>query len=287
MVVQRAVVVAISFAVITAGVLYNSWTSGESSVEFEGRETAFRADYSDVSHPLAPAMTLLSQCNQRMNEVDGYTCGLIRRERVNGQMGDKQAMGAKVRHANAEGEKVTPFGVYLKMLQPSDLRGCEVLYVDGENNGDMLVRKGGSMLAFLTLSISPTSPAAMNGTRYPITEFGMRRLVERTLAACENDLAYDECEVKISTETVRKRDATCIEIVHPQRREHFRHHILRFYIDNENGAPVRFETYDWPETQGGQPVLTEECTYYKVNLNAELSDIDFDRNNPDYRFSKS
>jgi hypothetical protein len=46
---------------------------------------------------------------------------------------------------------------------------------------------------------------------------------------------------------------------------------------------VRYESYDWPRTPGGQPELIEEYTYLNLKFNVGLTDADFDRGNPAYR----
>lgn len=290
MFVKRAIVVALSGVTIFAGILYNHWFSSDESFEPQWQNTSFRGDYSETSHPLAPALELIAQSNKKLSEeVADYTCVMVRRERVDGEMGKHQVIHAKVRHEQVEEQEVkTSFGVYLKIARPSDLKGCEVLYVADKNDGDMLVRKGGSTFAFLTMSIAPTSPVAMSGNRYPITEFGLKKLVQRMLIIGEEELQHDECNVEITRSVqVKKRTCTLIRIEHPQRRDHFRHHIVRLYIDNETEVPFRYESYDWPAVEGGEPVLVEECTFHKVQLNANLSDAEFDRNHPDYLFSKS
>jgi hypothetical protein len=50
--------------------------------------------------------------------------------------------------------------------------------------------------------------------------------------------------------------------------------------------PIRYEAYDWPAQQGGQPQLLEEYTYLDVKLNQGYSDADFDVYNPQYQFNK-
>ena len=42
------------------------------------------------------------------------------------------------------GQLVVPFSVYMHFLGPSQVKGRKVLYVDGQNEGKMLVRNGGN-----------------------------------------------------------------------------------------------------------------------------------------------
>jgi hypothetical protein len=47
---------------------------------------------------------------------------------------------------------------------------------------------------------------------------------------------------------------------------------------------TRYEAYDWPQQQGGKPILTEEYTYVNLKINNNFTDADFDENNPAYGY---
>ena len=49
--------------------------------------------------------------------------------------------------------------------------------------------------------------------------------------------------------------------------------------DDELQIPIRYESYDWPQKEGGQPVLLEEYTYTDLKVNVGLTDKDFDPDN--------
>ena len=130
------------------------------------------------SHPLVPALNLARERRVHIREnVRDFTCVLVKRERINGQLRDYVYLATKVRREQREGDKIIkPFAVYTQFLGPKKLRGRKVLYVEGENNGKMLVRNGGSRFNYLTFRLEPTSPAAMRESRYPITELGLDAL---------------------------------------------------------------------------------------------------------------
>lgn len=239
------------------------------------------------SHPLTRTMQIAREGYQRINnDVRDYTCVLIKREQIDGKMRGPERIFAKVRHEQVEdGEVASPFSVYMKFEAPAAMRGREVLFVSGRDDDKFLVRKGGSRLAFLTVSLRPTSILAMTGNRYPITEFGIKRLTERMIELGNNDLAYQECEV-VTHDDINLSDRICtsIEVRHPIRRQHFEYHVARIYIDNKSQVPIRFESYDWPESGSDAPVLKEEYTYCDMKLNVGLTDADFEPNNPAYGF---
>ena len=238
-------------------------------------------------HPLKPLVIWAEEAEQKLEQdVKDYTCIMVKRERVNGQLLPREYMLAKVRHEQVEdGKIVIPFGIYLSFEHPKHLVGREVLFVKGENDDNILVRQGGRFLPSLTVSLDPTSMLAMNGNRHPVTEFGIQRFLQRMAKFGRDEMAFDECEVKICDKIdMEEHDYKRIEIIHPIAREHFQYHLTRVYIDNQTELPIRFESYMWPEKEGEDPVLTEEYTYKDLKVNVGLTDADFDRDNPEYRF---
>ena len=115
------------------------------------------------------------------DRVRDYTCRLYRRERIGGRLRPVESMDAKVRHEVAVGGRVTkPMSIYLRFRGPRTIRGREVLYVRGRNEGKMIVAKGGrGVLSSVTLNLDPSGPTAMSENRYPITEFGVQNLAMR------------------------------------------------------------------------------------------------------------
>ena len=244
---------------------------------------------SESPHPLLPSLELAEECYQRiLDNVVDYTCIMVKRERVNGRLRGRQYISVKVRHEQrVDDQVVTPFGVYMNFKAPEQVKGREVLYIRGHHDGKLLFRKGGTRLPFITGYINPTGIMAMGDNRYPITEFGLKRLIERMIEMGEQELKYGECEVKIERNVELSgcnAACTCIEVTHPIKRPHFKYHLVRVYIDDELEVPVRFESYDWPEDGSDIPVLKEEYSYRDLKLNVGLKDEDFESCNPEYRF---
>jgi hypothetical protein len=211
---------------------------------------------------------------------------MIRRERVNGKLRSLEFMSAKVRHRRTRnGEIAIPFGVYLKVLAPSNVRGREVLYVEGMNDGDMLVRNGGTRFAFITTKINPNSDTAMSDNRYPLTEFGFENLVKRLIEVVKEDIRFGaDTEVEFfNNATIDDRSCTGVLVTHPTYDSRLRFHKASVFVDNELKVPVRYEAYDWPKEKGGEPVLLEQYTYRDIKLNVGYTDRDFDASNPKYK----
>ncbi len=229
-------------------------------------------------HPLEPAiqMAQAAMVNIR-NNIQDYSCRMIKRERISGKLADQQFMYLKVRHK--------PFSVYMYFLGPERIRGQEVIYVEGQNNGNLLGHGVGLRKLAGTVPLLPTGAMAMQGQRYPITEIGMLNLTERLVEVANTDKQFGECEVKFYRNAkINKRTVTCIQVMHPIPRKNFRFHLARIYVDDEMNLPVRYESYDWPRVPGGRPVLLEEYTYTDIKLNNGFTDFDFDTNNSQYSF---
>jgi hypothetical protein len=210
-------------------------------------------------------------------KISDYSCTMVKRERIDGKLGEHQYMFAKIRHE--------PFSVYLYFVAPDDVKGQEVLFVDGRNDGNMLAHAGSGVRAMVgTVSLKPQSMLAMQGNRYPITEIGVENLARRLVEVAEHDKKFGECDVNFFPGAkVNGRVCTCIQVTHPTPRRNFRFHVARVFIDDEYTIPIRYEAYDWPQ-EGGKPELMEEYTYMNVKINNGFTDADFDPKNVSYKF---
>jgi len=232
-----------------------------------------------AEHPLEPALKIAQQGLANIAaKIQDYSATMVKRERIDGVLGEHEYMFCKVRHE--------PFSVYLSFLAPEAVKGQEVIYVNGQNDDNILAHAGSGVRAMVGMvSLKPSSMLAMQGNRYPITELGVENLTRRLVEVAEHDKQFGECEVNFFPGAkVNGRVCTCIQVTHPVPRRNFRFHLARVFIDDELTIPVRYEAYDWPQEPGGQPVLMEEYTYMNVQINQGFTDLDFDPRNPAYKF---
>lgn len=233
-------------------------------------------------HPLNKALTLATDSYRRVKrEIRDYTCVLVKRERVRGRLRDAEFIFAKIRHRKELGDAVpVPFAVYLKFLGPKAIKGREVLFVEGWNRGRLIARNGGQRLAFITMSLDPRGPTAMQGNRYPVTEIGILNLTQRLIYLARTQMELDgdirDCLVKYYPGArIDERKANCIEVCYPNRREGLQFHLARIFVDDELQLPVRYEAHGWPESDGDDPPLLEEYTYTRIKLNVGLRESEF------------
>ncbi|MDP6719949.1 MAG: DUF1571 domain-containing protein [Pirellulaceae bacterium] len=241
------------------------------------------------THPLDPALKVAREklAYSQKNIVD-YQCTLIKRERINGKVGNYEYMATKIRNRKVQGGRVvTPLSAYMYFLKPDDVKGREVLYVEGQNNGKLIAKEGGIKGRLIpTVWLNPNGPIAMRGQLYPITEIGVENLMVKLIERGARERKFPECDVKFYANfKVNKRVCTKIEVMHPKKEKHFDFYMAQIFIDDQLNVPIRYAAYDWPRAQGARPEVIEEYTYLQLQLNVGLKDDVFDYKNPAYKFT--
>jgi hypothetical protein len=240
----------------------------------------------ESQHVIDPALEIAraSLLNVQAN-VDDYKALFVKRTRVDGVLPPLQYARVKIRNRKVRnGTVVTPMGVYLDFLKPADVKGREVIWLEGANDGNLVVHKGG-MARFVTLRLDPNGYLAMRGQRYPISDIGIENLLNKIIETCERDRQYDECDVQIFRNAkVGGTVCTMVQVKHPVKRDHFDFHKARVYFSDSLNMPIRYKSWTWPTTPDGKPVIQEEYNYMKLELNVGLTDQDFDPDNPHYRY---
>ena len=124
--------------------------------------------------------------------VHAFTCRVTKRERIEGELQDHRYIDMWVRertHANPRATQ--PPSVLLEFLGPSEIEGRKVLFVAGQNDNRLLVRKGGRRFGYVVTDLDPESSVVKQESLMPITEIGFSQVLDRTIRALEQDLAAD------------------------------------------------------------------------------------------------
>ncbi|QEG43262.1 DUF1571 domain-containing protein [Roseimaritima ulvae] len=248
---------------------------------------ASAATNGDVApHALDPALRIAEASLQHIRDnIADYSAIFVKRCRVDGELPELQYAQVKIRNRKTAGGRVeTPLSVYLKFLKPEAVAGREVIWVEGRNDGQMIVHETG-LKGVINVYLDPHGYLAMRGQRYPITDIGIENLVVKLIETARRDRQREECTVQIYRNArIGKRACTMLEVVHPVRRPYFDFYRARVYFDNELNMPIRYESHSWPTQPGGEPVLEEEYSYLRLQTNLGLTDSDFDIANPEYQF---
>ena len=237
------------------------------------------------SHPLAATIQFAEARQSFIREnVRTYSCQLIKRERIGGRLQAYQYADVQVHCGNqGSGESASPMSVLMRFQDPAKLKGRLVLFTEGENDGQACVRMGGTgLFKNVELKVDPHGEAARRESRYPITDIGFDRIMQRLIDLAQDDLRADPKALNtvvtyFQNAKLKDRSCTHIQVVHPQHREGFSFHKASLYVDDELKVPVRLVVFDWPEEKGGKPRLIEEYNYMNLKLNVDLEKNLFQR----------
>lgn len=106
-------------------------------------------------------------------EVHGYRCTLHKQERIAGKLRPPEVVEVRYRRQ--------PHSVYMHWLEGAD-RAERVLYVQGENNDQMLVRPNGALRRAVAGDVvrrDPNGPEARQAGRYSLAHFGIEQGTQR------------------------------------------------------------------------------------------------------------
>jgi Protein of unknown function (DUF1571) len=211
----------------------------------------------------------LREAELAYDRVTGYTTVLHKQQRVAGKLLPEETIFLKYRK---------PLSLYMKWIK-APYKGSELLYVAGWNENRMRAHRGG-MLRFITRNVDPRDPGLMAYNLRPVTSIGMGYLLETVAinirkASKAGELAFSER----AQETVYGGNTQVLEVSFPRERVKD-YDGLRFVINQhtENKILIRIRIYDQDDR------LVENYGYENLNLEAPLTDADFDPKNPEYSF---
>ncbi len=226
---------------------------------------------------------VLAVAHHALDEIDkdihDYSAVIVKQERF-GRKTVETVMFAKVR------EK--PFSVYLHFLDRSDqdIKGREVIYVQGQNGGDLQVHTPGLLGATLgPLKLNPKGVLAMMGEHHPITEIGLANLCRQLIQRGES--LPDPSQVRVMRflhASINKRPCTLWEVTYPVREREVWGYLVRSFVDDALQLPIRVEIWELPQDHGKDPQLEEAYTYLDLQFNRGYSDADFSTKDPQYKF---
>ena len=279
-VVPRRSVVIPRGPLVIAMIFLVSWTSSAYSQQELIKTAATKSDSVgkpsiDETHPLFKLLEVAYKSRKSVESVEDYKCVFTKREVVRGKM-IKTTMNLKFRE--------TPFSVYLKFV---DLNaGREVIYVQGQNNNNLLVHEAGLKAYLGTFPIPPTSSDALAENKYPVTSIGLKNMLDSVIKQWE-------IEGKFSGITTQKRPSsklptgevcTVYEAIHNQPFKEFKFHTTRLFVADESGIAIGVQQLAFPAKGEKETPVVEEYFYSQLTTNLKLTDADFDPKNPNYAF---
>jgi len=262
--------------------LSTNWAAAQSSTPLPREQTSNRLvlptpDLDLRNHPLQHLVDYAKEKQAYLRTVRDFTCRVIKRERIEGELRKFEHINMWVQEEVREGDRtLEPLKVFLEFIAPPEVAGRKVLYIDGQNEGKMLVRKGGRRFNYLIVRVDPNGDAASSESLVPITEIGFDRMLARMIRVLQDHMKIDPAAHNTRVEKfvrakINGRLCTVFRVTHPQKQTDLHFHISSVYIDDELQMPVRIDAYDWPEQAGQRPPLLAEYTYTNLRLNVGLS----------------
>ncbi|MEO9592560.1 DUF1571 domain-containing protein [Rhodopirellula bahusiensis] len=238
--------------------------------------------------PMAEVLKLAEESLQHLiANVDGYTTRMIKHEQDrNGVLQEPSEMFMKIRTRHVGGESGHGLRAYLRFETPESAKGREVIWIEDQNDGQLLVREAGFIGSMMTAKLEPTNFLAMRGQRYPITELGLTNLVRKLIERGSRDI--DNPGVRVTRTEGHDFDEKSLTLLQIQRSKPTDQpddfSLAEVVIDEEQKLIVSFRSFGWPESEGETPPLIESYEYHDLVINPALTDLDFDPTNPDYTF---
>jgi hypothetical protein len=238
--------------------------------------------------PMSEVLQLAEESLQHLiANVDGYTTRMIKHEQDrNGVLQEPSEMFMKIRTRHVGGEPGQGLRAYLRFETPESAKGREVIWIEDQNDGQLLVREAGFLGSMMTAKLEPTNFLAMRGQRYPITELGLTNLVRKLIERGSRDV--DNPDVRVIRTPGHEFDGKSLTLLQIQRSQPSDQpddfSLAEVVIDEEQKLIVSFRSFGWPESEGETPPLIESYEYHDLIINPKLTDLDFDPANPDYTF---
>jgi len=230
---------------------------------------AFIAPLSATAGSGADFVRVLEDMKRAYAQVDSYTATFLVQERVQEQLDPTHLIALKFKK---------PFSVYMRWLKGPH-KGRQALFPVGADRNELLVRVP-LLVGGMTFTLDSQSPRARRGSRHPVTDVGIGRLL---------DFVKDNVPPGLQAGDLRVEDqGHQITFDRPTRR-----YVLRFprdqakgyycmtavvETDQEHRLPIYAEMFDWQEQ------LFERYGYRDLRLNTGLTQADFDPRHPDYGF---
>jgi hypothetical protein len=212
-------------------------------------------------------LRLMALARQTFQGVQDYSCVLIKRERIRGQLQPDEIISMKVRNQ--------PFSVYLRWEGPRPKVGQEACFVAGQNNNLLRVHSTGLAGVVGWVSLDPRDPRVLEHSRHSITEAGIGNLLDRYGQRWEEEKKLNVTQVRVGDFVYNNRRCRRVELIHPPGGQ-FLFYRSMIYFDNETHLPIRVENYDWPRPRGNPDGdLAEVYNYIDLRLNVHLGDETF------------
>jgi len=225
---------------------------------------------------------VLAEAQSKLEKVSAYAATFVKQERIGDTLTELQIIQLRMFHQ--------PMKIFMKW-EGGKSAGQRVIYAEGENDGDMLVRMLTGIEARLgVISLNPTGAMAMKHSRYPVTKAGLLELTKITRQHRQTDLKAESGVTAklLDHQKIDSRDCQCFVIEYakpefaPDEKKEYRKSMI--YIDTQTKLPICVRCYGWPEKISGadptkldQTTLLELYAYRNIDFEAQVRADEFGR----------
>lgn len=219
-------------------------------------------------HLLQRQIELLDKGSRWLRATNGYTGTLERQERVGDELEDTDTINIALRHE--------PFSVRLDWGE----NGRRVVFIDGQNDGKMLVREAGLASLLGTVRIDPHGRLAMRRSKYTIDETGILALAERLLGERREDLKHpNQVRCRMGTPAqIGDRIARPFIVEYLDRHQTPGYGKSTTWLEEDTGLPLAVEYFDIPNAvdSANRDSLLARFVFSDLEFRADLLDSDFE-----------
>lgn len=214
---------------------------------------------------------LLDRMEAAYANVESYTARFIREERVQGVLRPREEALLKFQR---------PGRIYLRWIGGPP-QGREILFVEGRDDGKVLVHEPGGWARLFTVVIAPDSSRVLKESRHAITDVGIGPLVALITGNARRALQRGELSVVDRTTQGAGSVERGLELAFPREPSagYYAHRAV-VSVDQGTGLPVEVRIFDANDR------LLAFYAYRDLTLNVKLTAIDFDPINPAYGFPR-
>lgn len=212
----------------------------------------------------------LVEAEAAYDRIESYTAIFHKQQRIADKLLDEENVFLKFRKK--------PYSLYMKWVTEPYM-GSELLYVVGWNKGRIKAHRGG-FFSFIVRNLAPNAPELMENDLRPVTSTGVGFLLQTVAINMRKAIKSGVLRfTDRGKENVYRRDTQVMVIDIPY--ENAKDYDGAQFVINqdvESKILLRIRVYDREKR------LVENYGYESLNLDAHLSDADFDPKNPEYDF---
>lgn len=282
------IITAVVVAFGTASLVGYKMIAGGPAATTDAKPVDVEADDTADKMTMAKVLDMARAAREHMaTSLDDYTARFVKQEvDASGKLAEESEMVMKVQTRLRNESDDAPMRVYLKFNSPESVAGREVIWAADLHDGQMAVHETTFLLNLKTIWLDPNGVIAMQGQRYPISEIGLVKLVEKLIERGQEDI--DDPDVTVSLTEGHSIGDTATQLIQVRRAKPSEREddfsLAEISIDPERQLILQFRSFGWPESEGAEPPLIESYTYHDVKTNVGLSEQDFDPTNSEYGF---